>query len=297
MVSNNLKVHGVLLLVGLIYGATYSIAKIAMPEYIGPFGFIFIRVIIATIVFWIIDFLVGGEKIKYSRDFIRLIACALFGVGINQLLFFKGLSMTSTISSSVIMTSNPIIVLIISYFVLQERITMAKVAGIVLGISGALMLIFRGGISWEAGSFVGDLFIFLNATSFGIYLVLVKPLLARYRALTVIKWVFFFAIFLVVPVGFNEFQMVNWIELPAKAWFSIGYVIFFTTVVAYLLNIWPMKYVNPTLVSYYIYLQPLFATTIAILFLDEIPDAKILLFALLIFSGVYLVSRKKSEIN
>jgi len=102
--------------------------------------------------------------------------------------------------------------------------------------------------------------------------------------------------FFVIPFGFSEFQEVNWAALPAKVWLSIIYVIFLTTVVAYLLNIWPLKYVNPTVVSYYIYLQPLFATTIAILFLDEIPDKKILLFALLIFTGVYLVSRKGSNI-
>ncbi len=296
MISKNVKVHGVLLFVGLIYGATYSITKIAMPEYIGPFGFIFIRVIIATIAFWIIDFFFGTEKIKYGRDFLRLIACALFGVAINQLLFFKGLSMTSTISSSVIMTSNPIIVLIISYLVLHEPVTRPKIIGIALGLLGALLLIFRGEISWTEGSFLGDFLILLNATSFGVYLVLVKPLLTRYKALTIIKWVFLFGMFFVIPFGFREFQEVHWTILPVKAWLSIFYVIFLTTVVAYLLNIWPLKYVNPTVVSYYIYLQPLFATTIAIVFLDEIPDAKILLFALLIFTGVYLVSRKRSNI-
>ena len=110
------KIHSALLIVGLIYGANYSIAKIVMPYYIGPFGIIFIRVIIGTALYWAIDFIIGPEKIKYKRDYLKLALLALFGVTINQLMFFKGLSMTNPISASVIMTSSPITVLIVSYF-------------------------------------------------------------------------------------------------------------------------------------------------------------------------------------
>lgn len=289
--NQNLKVHGVLLLVGLIYGANYSIAKSAMPDLISPYGFILVRVAAATAIFWIIDWFTGNEPIKYPRDYFTLLKCAVFGVAINQLMFFKGLSMTSTISASVILTTNPITVLVGSYLILREPATKTKIAGVLLGSIGAILLILRNQITWEEGSFLGDLFIFINATSYGIYLILVKPLMRRYRAMTIIKWVFLFGLIFIIPVGLKDTMAVNWSTMPMDGWLSILYVIVFTTVLAYALNIWALKFVSPTVVSYYIYLQPLFAVGIAFFFLDEIPSTRMVLSAMMIFTGVYLVSK------
>ena len=291
--TQQIKVHGTLLFVGLIYGATYSIAKIAMPDLIKPFGFILVRVILATLIFWLFDVVKGGEVIRYRRDYIRLMACALFGIAINQLIFFKGLSMTSSISASIIMTSNPIIVLVASWLILKEPVTKLKVAGIILGSIGAVMLILRNEVQWEAGSFLGDLFILINAASYGIYLVLVKPLMARYRAITIVKWVFLFGLIIIIPFGTGELLAVNWYDMPMEGWASILYIILFTTVLAYLLNVWALQFITPTIVSYYIYLQPLFATLIAFVFLNESPGANVIIYTLMIFSGVYLVSKKR----
>ena len=291
--TQQIKVHGTLLFVGLIYGATYSIAKIAMPDLIKPFGFILVRVILATLIFWLFDVVKGGEVIRYRRDYIRLMACALFGIAINQLIFFKGLSMTSSISASIIMTSNTIIVLVASWLILKEPVTKLKVAGIILGSTGAVMLILRNEVQWEAGSFLGDLFILINAASYGIYLVLVKPLMARYRAITIVKWVFLFGLIIIIPFGTGELLAVNWYDMPMEGWASILYIILFTTVLAYLLNVWALQFITPTIVSYYIYLQPLFATLIAFVFLNESPGANVIIYTLMIFSGVYLVSKKR----
>ena len=291
--TQQIKVHGTLLFVGLIYGATYSIAKIAMPDLIKPFGFILVRVILATLIFWLFDVVKGGEVIRYRRDYIRLMACALFGIAINQLIFFKGLSMTASISASIIMTSNPIIVLVASWLILKEPVTKLKVAGIILGSTGAVMLILRNEVQWEAGSFLGDLFILINAASYGIYLVLVKPLMARYRAITIVKWVFLFGLIIIIPFGTGELLAVNWYDMPMEGWASILYIILFTTVLAYLLNVWALQFITPTIVSYYIYLQPLFATLIAFVFLNESPGANVIIYTLMIFSGVYLVSKKR----
>jgi len=292
-ISINMKVHGALLAVAIIYGASYSIAKTVMPEFIKPFGFILVRVTIATFIFFTISKLRGIERIKYKRDYIRLMFCGLFGVASNQLLFFSGLSMTSTISASVLMTSNPVIVLILSYFILNEVISRQKLIGILLGGGGAILLLLRGDVLWETGTFLGDFLILLNSASFGIYLILVKPLMQRYNAITVISWVFLFGLVVVVPFGFTEVLEVNWSQMPVSGWFSIGYIVFLTTVVAYSLNVWSLKFVNPTIVSYYIYLQPLFASLIALIFLKEHLDLKIILFAAMIFLGVYLVGRQK----
>jgi drug/metabolite transporter (DMT)-like permease len=289
------KIHSVLLFVGLIYGANYSIAKVVMPYYIGPFGIILLRVVIGTALYWFLDFLQGPEKIKYKRDYLKLAILSIFGVAINQLMFFKGLSMTTPISASVIMTSSPITVLIVSYFILKERITINKIIGIALGATGAVLLIGIDGFRLSNETFLGNLFILINAVSFSIYLVLVKPMMLRYKAITIIKWVFFFGMFTVIPFGFNEFTQVEWSLLPNEAWLSIAYIIMGTTFLAYLLNTWALQFVSPSIVGYYIYVQPVFSTLIAITLRGDKLTLREIFFAVLIFTGVYLVSIRKSN--
>jgi drug/metabolite transporter (DMT)-like permease len=290
--NQNIKVHLVLLAVGLIYGANYSIAKAPMPNLISPFGFILIRVAASTLIFWIVDGFTGKEPVKYPKDYLSLLKCAIFGVAANQLFFFNGLSMTSTISASIIMTTNPIIVLIASYLILHEPATRMKIAGVFMGSIGAILLIMRNDVSWSAGSFLGDFLVFLNAVSYGVYLILVKPLMRRYKALTITKWIFLIGLIMIIPFGIGDVLAVNWAAMPTSAWLSIIYVIIFTTVLAYLLNMWALKFLSPTVVSYYVYLQPLFATIIAVIFLNELPDTNIILYASMIFVGVFLVSKK-----
>ncbi len=278
--------------VALIYGASYSIAKVVMPEWIEPFGFILIRVTIGATVFIVVWRLTIFEKIRSKQDYFRLMVCGIFGVAANQLFFFKGLSMTTTISASVLMTSNPIIVMVLSYFILKEKITVQKFLGILLGSAGAVLVLSRGDMTWESGNFLGDFFILLNSTSFAIFLVLVKPLMNKYNALTVIGWVFLFGSLVVIPFGISEVLQVQWSQLPAHVWLSVVYIVLFTTIFAYFLNVWALKYVNPTVVSYYIYLQPVFASLIAFMFLKENHEPSMILFALMIFIGVYLVGKK-----
>jgi drug/metabolite transporter (DMT)-like permease len=291
------KIHSALLIVGLIYGANYSIAKVVMPLHIGPFGLIFIRVVIGTILYWAIDFFYGPEKIKYKRDYLKLAVLAIFGVAINQLMFFKGLSMTTPISASVIMTSSPITVLIVSYFLLKEKITVNKLIGVALGATGAVLLIGIDGFEINNDTFLGNLFILINAVSFSIYLVLVKPMMYRYKAITVIKWVFFFGMLMVIPFGFEEFLQIEWTSLPNDAWLSLGYIIVGTTFIAYLLNTWALQYVNPSLVGYYIYLQPVFSTLVAVSFRGDKLTLTEALYSMLIFAGVYLVSVNKTKVG
>jgi len=263
------KIHSALLLVGLIYGANYSIAKVVMPAYVGPFGVILIRVVTGSLLYWLFARLAGSEPIRYKRDYLRLAGLAVFGVALNQLMFFKGLSMTSPISASVIMTSSPITVLVVSYFLLHEKITARKVVGILLGATGAILLIGIEGFDFGNNTFLGNLFILINATSYSLFL---------------------FGTIYVLPFGIGEFSQVNWGAMPAHAWYALAYVVIATTFIAYLLNVWSLQYVNPTLVGYYIYLQPLFATLVAVVFRGDALTVQEALYAVLIFAGVYLVS-------
>jgi drug/metabolite transporter (DMT)-like permease len=293
--NSNFKVHGALLSVALIYGANYSIAKQVMPEYIQPFGFILIRVIVATTLFWLFHFINKKEEITSRKDLIYLFWCSIFGVSANQLLFFGGLNLTSPINASLIMTIVPIIVLGVSAIWLKERLTGRKIAGIILGCTGAILLLAKSNISFENQVFVGDVLIFLNASSFAIFLVMIKPLMLRYSAITISKWLFLFGTIVVIPFGVGEFSQIEWQSFNYSIWLMVAYVAILSTFVAYLLNAWALKFVNSSVVGVYIYLQPVFATTIAIsIGQDELTLRKLLL-ALLIFSGVFLVSYKRKN--
>lgn len=293
MLNKNLKAHLAILGANLIYGINYSIAKDVMPEYIQPFGFIFCRVLGALILFWLFQLVVKTDKIE-RKDFFRLFVCGVFGVASNQLMFFYGLNLTTPINAAIIMTCNPILVLVFSAFLIKERITPYKVLGIFLGLAGAAGLILnKASLSIDSSNFIGDLFIFLNATSYAIYLVTVKPLMSKYSPLTVIKWVFLFGFLIVIPFGFTEFQSINWSSFNPSIWGAFVFVVVGTTFLAYLFNIYGLKRLNPSVVSTYIYSQPLIASLVALMMQKDDLDMVKIVSACFIFAGVYLVSMKQ----
>jgi len=289
--NRSLYAHLALFGANLIYGLNYTLAKDVMHGFIQPYGFIFCRVTGALILFWLIHALFYREKID-RKDIPRLMLCGLFGVAINQLLFFKGLDLSHPINAAIIMTTNPILVLILSTLIAREKLSWIKSLGIGIGISGAITLItFNDGFKFGNATSIGDLLIFINATSYGLYLVLAKKIMNKYKPLTVIKWVFLFGYLVVFPVGWTEFTEIQWSTMPVKIIWEIIYVIIGTTFLAYLLNIYALKIVSPTTASSYIYLQPVLASIFAIWFgADNITVIKVFA-ALMIFAGVYLVSK------
>ncbi len=288
-------------LVSIIYGLTFTIAKDVMPDYIQPFGFIVVRVGISTILFWIAAYLMNAaklipiEKISTS-DFPRIAVAAFTGVAFNMLTFFKGLSLTSPISASVIMPITPIIVLILSAIMLKERMLKRHIFGIVIGLSGTALLVLYGkSVGAATNANLGNFLVFLNATSYGVYLIVVKKLMDKYNAFNFVKWIYLFGFIMVLPFGWNEFSQIEWSLLPNPILWKIAFVIVLSTFLTYLLNLLSMRELKPTTVAVFIYLQPLFATIFAIAVgKDELNWIKILS-ALMIFAGVALVTRKKSE--
>ena len=153
-------------LASLIYGVSFTVAKEVMPVYIQPFGFILLRVLGATLLFWGVGIFLKKEKIEV-KDYPRLLLAAIFGIALNQLSFFKGLSMTTPINASVIMVCSPIIVLIFSSFLLNEKATKKKLLGIFIGLFGAVILIIFGkDIGSASNASLGNLFVFVNASSY-----------------------------------------------------------------------------------------------------------------------------------
>jgi drug/metabolite transporter (DMT)-like permease len=301
-----LRAHLALLIVNIIYGANYLLAKGLMPNLIGPSGFILCRVIGATLLFWVLRVFVKTDPI-IKKDFPRLILCGLFGVAINQLFFFNGLNLTSPINSAIIMTSNPILVLVFASIMIGEKITPIRVIGISAGAIGAISLILSSAdSSLLSGNPKGDVMILINALSYAIYLVLVKPLMQNYSPLTVISWVFLIGTIIVFPIGISQFNDINWVNFSLGNWLALAFVIICTTFLAYLLNIFAIKSLSPGTVSSYIYLQPIMATLFALLFVwlgwseinysGGITIIKVLS-TLMIFAGVYLVSKPGIDRN
>ena len=282
-------------LVAIIYGINYTIAKDVMPTYIKPFGFIVLRVLGATILFWVLSFFLTKQKID-RLDFFRIFLAALFGVCLNMLAFFKGLSMTSPINASVIMVTSPIIVLILSAIILKERITLIKVLGILIGLIGAIILIVYGqSITPGDHPFYGNMLILANATFYGLYLVIVKKLTQKYNAISLIKWLYLFGLILVIPFGFSEVQEIKWQSIPTNIYYNIGFVIIFTTFFAYILNLFALTKLKPTTLSAFIYLQPLIASIYALAAQKDTLNTVKIVAAILIFSGVYLVTKSNSK--
>ena len=283
-----------LFIAAIIYGVTFTIAKEVMNTHIHPFGFIFIRVGGAMIIFWILGLFIKGEKSIEKTDFKKIGLAAFFGVGLNMLAFFKGLSYTSPISASVIMLTAPILVLILFTILLKERIELKKIIGIIIGLIGTSILILYGkSVGNATNANWGNFLVFVNASSYAIYLILVKKIASKYSPLTFIKWIYTFGLLFVLPFGLEEFTAVNWNEIPTIIFFEIGYLVIFTTFFAYLINLSAIRYLKPTTLSVFIYLQPVFASIFAIsLQKDELNMIK-LISAFLIFVGVYLVTQKK----
>lgn len=289
-------------LVSLIYGVSFTIAKDVMPTYVKPYGFILIRVFGATILFWLISFFgpherqrTGEAKEKIQlNDFPRIIAAAFFGVALNMLTFFKGLSFTSPISAAVIMVTTPIIVLILSAIIINENIKLRKILGVLLGLFGTGFLILYGkSIGNATNASLGNLLVFINAVSYAFYLILVKKLMDKYNAFTFVKWIYTFGLLMVLPFGWSEYQEIQWATIPTYILWEIVFVVLFTTFFTYLFNLLSMRELKPTTVAVFIYLQPLFATIFAIILRkDELTWVKIVS-AVLIFVGVYLVTQKR----
>ena len=277
----------------LIYGVTFTIAKDVMPLYIKPYAFILLRVSGATAIFWIVGLFVKSQKIA-KQDYKKIILASFFGIALNMLCFFKGLSLTSPISASVMMVTSPIMVLIFSSILLKENIIKRKIIGVFVGLIGAVLLIVYGnsGDTTDTDSTLGNFLVFVNAASYGLYLVLVKKLISKYNPITFIKWFYLFGLLLVIPFSFSEFTEISWTSMPSDIYLKVGFVILFTTCITYLFNIYGLSKLKPTTVGVFIYLQPVIATIFALsVGSDSLSFIKIGA-SVVIFSGVYLVTKQ-----
>jgi len=287
-----------LFMVQLLYGLNYTIAKTVMNEnFIRPFGFVLLRVIGATILFWVLSLFVPKEKIE-RKDYLKLIVASLFGVVINMLFFFKGLEYTSPIHASSIMTIIPIIILVLSAYILKEKVTKLKIAGVILGLAGALVLTLYGKSSRVGDNIpLGNLLVFLNAVSYSIYIILIKKLTAKYHPFTFIKWLFLFGLIILTPFGYSELQDVQWHTFTPYTTFSVLFVVIGATFGTYLLNPLALNKLKASTVGIFIYLQPAIAALFALAMGADFIDTIKITAMIIIFLGVYLVIKKPKKVT
>lgn len=297
MKSRNLAIAA-LFVVQLLYGLNYTFAKTIMNEgYVKPFGLVLLRVAGAALLFWLLSLAVPSKKIE-KKDFPKLFWAAVFGVFINMLLFLKGLEFTSPIHASTIMTIVPIVILVLSVFILKESITKLKIFGIALGFFGALVLTLYGKSARAADDVVlGNTMIFLNAVSYSIYVILIKKLTAKYHPFAFIKWLFLFGLLLVLPFGFSEVRNINWQSFTPYISWSLAFVIVGATFGTYILNPLAISRLKASTVGIFIYLQPVIAGLFAVANGAGVIDFIKVVAISLIFLGVYFVSKKPKVIT
>lgn len=291
------KAHLGLLGTNLFFAINYSAIKyFTANHYAGPFGINIIRIGVSLILFWIL-FLFNREKIKIRKnDILAFLVCALTAIALNQMLFIKGLSYTFAIHASLLTLITPIMITIIAARILRERVTIQKMIGLVLGVSGAVLLIGTREISAPGDNILlGDMLVILSAMAYTFYFILVKPLMKTYTAIEVMRWVFTFGFFMILPLCMKEFSNVTWEIFTAKDWVLLFLITIPGTFLAYVFNAYGIKILSASTAGAYIYSQPVFAVIISMIFLKEHLSVYKILAALLIFGGVYLSNRKTEK--
>ena len=286
--------HIALVFTNLFFAINLSAVKhLTNIQLVKPFGLNVVRIGVSVLLFWGM-YLLKPANIKIDRqDRMRLFLCALSGIAINQIFFIKGLSLTYPIHAALLLLITPILIVFIAAWILKERVGFFKLTGLALGICGALVLILAKDASGNgANVLLGDLFIIVNAISYTIYFIIVKPLMVKYNAIVILRWIFTIGLALVLPFGWIEFTEIPWQHYGALDFTSMGLIVITGTFLAYLFNLYGIKILGASAAGFYIYTQPLFAALIAMLFLHEQLSLYKIIAAALIFSGVYLANKE-----
>ncbi|MDD4923163.1 MAG: DMT family transporter [Bacteroidales bacterium] len=286
--------HSAMLIVNIFFGINMAVSKDLLGGAISPMDLNALRFIFGAIGFWLIS-IFYKERVT-NKDLGILFLASLLGLIGNQVLFVQGLSRTSPIDASIITTSVPILTMLFSAMILKEPITWLKALGVLVGASGAIFLIY----SSQSGSsgtsnIIGDLLCFGSCVSFAFFLVLTKPITQKYSPITMMKWMFLFAVIVFIPFSFSDIRSISFSSFTNKNEASLVFVLIGATLIPYLLIPIGQKRLRPTTVSMYNYVQPIVATFLAVMAGQDKFTVTKAVAAVLVFSGVYIVTRSKSR--
>jgi drug/metabolite transporter (DMT)-like permease len=278
------------------WGLMAPVGKDAMTHGLDGLTMVTFRVVGGAVLFWLTSLFVPKEHVP-KKDVLLFAAAAVFGLVLNQCCYTIGLSITSPVNASIVTTSMPIFAMILAAIILKEPITGKKAMGVLMGCSGALILILTSAAhaSDKVGDIRGDLLCLGAQFSFALYLSLFQSLIRRYTVFTINKWMFLWASLMVVPFTFTHVSTVVSVPIPTTTWLEAGYVVFFGTYVGYILTMIGQKTLRPTVVSVYNYVQPLVSVTVSVMMGIGVLKWTQALAVVLVFSGVMLVTKSKSR--
>jgi len=286
-----LVVHAALLLVAVLFGVNYVVAKVALRE-VTPEGLVLTRTWGAAAILFAALALRRGRapRPRLTRaDVGQLLLYGLLGASLNQICFLEGLSRSTATNAGLMFASIPLLTLALAVVLRRERATLPGVVGVGIGLVGALVLILpRGGVDVTSRTTAGNLLLLLSGASYALYLVLTRPILARLDPLTVVSWVFLLAALTVTPIGLGGLRDLLGAGASRAGWASIAYVVVGGTALPYLLNNWALVRVKSSVVAVYILVQPVVAGSLGRVFLHEQLGPHTAIAALLIVAGVML---------
>lgn len=284
--------HLALILVQILFATWPIVGKIALRS-VPSVALVGFRVAGASLALLILARASGRlQKIERS-DWPLLIISSMLGLVFNQLLFTKGLSLTTAINATLLTTTIPIFTLLVGVAMGTDRATLRRLVGIALAAAGVLYLIGLGRAGFSPATRMGDSLIVANSFCYGAYIAVSKNLMKRYNSLTVITWIFIIGCVVTIPAGAVSLAPVALASISWKVWLAILYIIVFPTAGAYYLSVWALARVPPSTVAVYIYLQPLITFALAPMVLGESLSFRTLIASLLIFAGVLVVTRRK----
>ena len=278
-----------------IYGINHTVAKSVMPIYIGSLGFVLLRVLGATILFWVISLFFKSQQIE-KKDRLTILKCGLFGMGINIAAFISGLDYSTPINSSILIIITPIFVVILSYFIFKNKINSSKIIGIFLGFIGAIILIINADMTSSIGRNIplGNFLFIINSISYAYYLIIVKPMAEKYDLITLFKWLFLIGLIFNFPLGIKQFMLVEWTNLPLyDAILPMLYVVICTTFMTYFLNGYALTRLKSSEVAVFVYLQPMIGVAYAIYSKSDVLSTAVIVASTLIFTGLYLTTKRR----
>lgn len=300
MKNNAFPGHLAMLVSNMLWGLMAPISKDTLNFFanndINPVVLPSLRILGATMAFWILSMFLPKEPVSNS-DKKKLFGAGMFSIAFNQCLFITGISFTSPIDASVVTTMLPIVTMILSAIVLKEPLTHLKAVGVLVGMSGALLLVLGDGqgLHLDSDHIIGDLMCFTAQVSFACYLVFFKDVISKYSGATLMKWMFTFSAITATPFVAPFLAKVPWSEIPLKIYSEIAYTVFVATFFTFLLITVGQKRLRPTVVSMYNYVQPVVSTTISLFWgVATFGFAKGIAIAL-VFAGVYIVTQSKKR--
>lgn len=292
--ENGYAPHIALFAVQVMFGSSAILGKYALAAF-PPFSIVGFRVAGAATAFYILQRIRGSLRLERRSHYLYFMLFSLLGVVCNQLLFFKGLSLTTATNTSLLAVMIAIFAILVSVIIGNDKFTWLKAVGTILAASGVIYLIDPATASFSSATTQGDLMIILNSMFYATYVAVSKRLITHYGALKSIAWVFLFGSVVNVPIGLFALSNVDVSAISWQAWLALGAVVLFPTILAYYWNTWALARVEPSMVAVYTYLQPLFGTLLAIFVLGEAWKPRIFLAMILIFAGVFLVTKKRER--